>query len=67
MNERLSAFKLRRREIRGFQLVADNLACFETDSRVKVNGTALNAVGALIQLLAERDGNSDLAVFSSWL
>jgi hypothetical protein len=61
------AFKLHRREIRGFQLAVDDLACFDMARRVKVNGTTLNAVGALIQLLAERDGNSDFAVFSAWL
>ncbi|KAJ6468735.1 hypothetical protein C8R45DRAFT_937936 [Mycena sanguinolenta] len=54
-------------EIRGLQLTANDLACFQKGSRVKVNGTALNAVGALIQLLTERDGNSVFAVFSSLL
>ena len=67
MDEQLAAFKLRRQEIQGFQLAVDDLACFEMGSQVKVTGTTLNAVSTLIQLLVEQDGNSDFAVFSSWL
>jgi hypothetical protein len=67
MDEQLTAFKSCRREIRGSQIIADDLACFQTGCRVKVPGTTLNVIGALIQRLAERDGHSDFAVFSSWL
>ncbi|KAJ7430573.1 hypothetical protein B0H11DRAFT_1942811 [Mycena galericulata] len=67
MADRLVTFKSARREIRGTQIVADDLECFEKGSRKKVPGTTMNVVGALIQLLAERDRNSDFAVFSSWL
>ncbi|KAJ7601957.1 hypothetical protein DFH06DRAFT_1399828, partial [Mycena polygramma] len=55
------------REIHGTQVATDDLVPFQKGRKLKVTGTALNAVGALIQLVAERAGNSDFAIFSSWL
>ncbi|KAJ7837146.1 hypothetical protein B0H13DRAFT_1912627 [Mycena leptocephala] len=63
-NEALALFNKSRHEIRGMQVTADDLVPFQKDRKLKLSGTALNAVGAVIQLVAE---NSDFAVFSSWL
>ncbi|KAJ7737961.1 hypothetical protein B0H16DRAFT_1762009 [Mycena metata] len=67
MSEQLAAFRSARREIRGTEVIAADLACLQKNSKIKVPGTTLNAVGALIQQLAARDGNSDFVVFSSLL
>ncbi|KAJ7080860.1 hypothetical protein C8R44DRAFT_754213 [Mycena epipterygia] len=67
MADQLAVFKSARREIRGREIIADDLKCFQKGSKVKVPGTTIDVVGALIQLLAHRDGHSDFAVFSSWL
>ncbi|KAJ6562791.1 hypothetical protein DFH09DRAFT_1082751 [Mycena vulgaris] len=67
MADQFAAFKAAKREIRGSQIIVDDLKCLKKGSKLKVPGTTLNAVGAFIQLLAEHDGNSDFAVFSSLL
>ncbi|KAJ7269009.1 hypothetical protein C8J57DRAFT_1066950 [Mycena rebaudengoi] len=66
-HEALATFNLSRHEIRGVQLVSDDLVPLQAGRKLKLTGTLLNAVGALIQLVAEKDGNTDFAVFSTWL
>ncbi|KAJ7742173.1 hypothetical protein DFH07DRAFT_980597 [Mycena maculata] len=63
----VAQFNASRHEIRGVQVVSDDLAPFQKGRKLKIPGTAMNAVGALIQLLAEETGNSGFAIFSSWL
>ncbi|KAJ7194118.1 hypothetical protein GGX14DRAFT_404900 [Mycena pura] len=67
MSDRLAEFKSTRRYIRGPELAIGDLECLEKGSKEKLLGTTLNAIGALIQQLAARDGNTDFAVFSSFL
>ncbi|KAJ7194862.1 hypothetical protein GGX14DRAFT_359779 [Mycena pura] len=66
-NGALALFNQSHREMRGTQVHANDLVPFQKGRKLKVPGTALNAVGALIQLVAEQAGNSDFAIFSSWL
>ncbi|KAJ7136426.1 hypothetical protein C8R43DRAFT_894010, partial [Mycena crocata] len=66
-DEALKCFNNSRHEIRGRQILADDLAPFQKGRKLKIPGTALNAVGALIQTLAEKAGNTDFAIFSSLL
>ncbi|KAJ7746788.1 hypothetical protein DFH07DRAFT_1038081 [Mycena maculata] len=63
----VAQFNASRHEIRGVQVVSDDLAPFQKGRKLKIPGTAMNAVGALMQLLAEEAGNSGFAIFSSWL
>ncbi|KAJ6563697.1 hypothetical protein DFH09DRAFT_1278913 [Mycena vulgaris] len=53
--------------LRGRQLGADDIACLRDGAKLKVPGTVLDVVGALLQLLGEKDGRDDFAVFSTWL
>ncbi|KAJ6469868.1 hypothetical protein C8R45DRAFT_937507 [Mycena sanguinolenta] len=66
-HEVLALFNKSRHEIRGMQVKADDFVPFQNGRKLKISGTALNAVGALIKLQAERAGNSDFAIFSAWL
>ncbi|KAJ7243493.1 hypothetical protein C8J57DRAFT_1243438 [Mycena rebaudengoi] len=66
-DEPLAAFQLSKRKIRDVELIVDDLAPLQAGSKLKVTGTLLNAVGALIQLVAEQQGNTDFTIFSSWL
>ncbi|KAJ7751325.1 hypothetical protein DFH07DRAFT_774922 [Mycena maculata] len=71
MDTRLSQaraeLKASKHYIRGVQLAADDLGCLQDGAKLKVPGTLLNAVGALLQMVGERDGSSDFAIFSTWL
>lgn len=48
-------------------LATDDINCLQEGARVKVPGTLMNVVGALLQILGEKDGPGDFAVFSTWL
>ncbi|KAJ7812191.1 hypothetical protein B0H14DRAFT_3753374 [Mycena olivaceomarginata] len=63
----LALFNKSRHEIRGMQVVSNDFVPFQKDRKLKITGTALNAVGALIQQVNEEAGNSDFAIFSTLL
>ncbi|KAF7318669.1 ULP-PROTEASE domain-containing protein [Mycena chlorophos] len=63
----LSIFNATDLRIRGMQLKSDDFVPMQDGRKLKVPGTAMNAVGALIQQVAERDGDTSFAIFSSWL
>ena len=66
-DEALAVFNKVRLQIRGVQVTSEDLAPLQKGRRLKILGTALNTVGALIQQVAEKEGNSDFTIFSSFL
>ncbi|KAJ7511549.1 hypothetical protein B0H11DRAFT_2268643 [Mycena galericulata] len=67
ISETAARLKSSKHSIRGVQIIGDDLSCLQDGAKIKVPGTVLNVVGALLQLLGEREGSSDFAVFSTWL
>ena len=65
--EALTGLKTGKHEIRGQEIIGDNLKCLQDGAKLKVPGTVINVVGALLQVLADRDGGCDFAIFSTWL
>ncbi|KAJ7830550.1 hypothetical protein B0H14DRAFT_2593219 [Mycena olivaceomarginata] len=55
-NEALALLNKSRHEIRGIQVMADDLVCLQKGRKIKVPSTALNTVGALIQQVGEPRG-----------
>ncbi|KAJ7150791.1 hypothetical protein C8R46DRAFT_1229727 [Mycena filopes] len=62
-----AALKSANHGLRGMQLGADDVECFQPGARLKVPGAVMNVVGSLLQILSEKDGAGDFAVFSTWL
>lgn len=53
--------------IRGLQLAANDLESLDSTTKLKVPGTLINVAAALMQVVSERNGAGDFAVFSTWL
>ncbi|KAF7293650.1 ULP-PROTEASE domain-containing protein [Mycena indigotica] len=63
----LSVFNHVDLRIRGSQVKSSDFAVFSKRCKLKVPGTAMNALAAVLQHVSEEQGNSGSAIFSSWL